>query len=289
MNNPGCLGLRMMDEAITGVEEKGVDTHAHVFTQDLNFILAGEGYVPDYDAPLGTYLNKVRKHGLTHAVLIQPSFLGTDNGFLLHAVQQHPDRLRCIIIADPSIALSELEKMKQQGAAGIRFIFFGSSKPNFGDSTWLNFLDRIAELDWIVEVYCPASLLQDAVKPLLDRRCRLLIDHYGRPDPKLRLKDPGFEFLLSLSESGRVWVDISGPYRSADGQLGEEISATYLSSLRKSFGLERILWGSDWPCVQFEPWNNFESACTFLKRVIPRSEDRQIILWNTPAKLFGFK
>lgn len=278
----------MNHDAKAGAEEKGVDTHAHVFTQDLNFIRAGEGYVPDYDAPLATYLSKLRKHGLTHSVLIQPSFLGTDNRFLLRAVQQHPDRLRCIIIADPSTPFDELNRMKERGAVGVRFIFFGSSTPDFRDRKWLEFLDRIAELDWIVEIYCPALLLQDVTRPLLDRGCRLLIDHYGRPDPQLGLKDPGFEFLLSLGESGRVWVDISGPYRSAEGQMGEEISATYLSSLRKSFGLERILWGSDWPCVQFEPWNNFESAVSFLKHVLPRTEDRQIILWNAPTGLFGF-
>lgn len=273
---------------MTGTDTKGVDTHAHIFTQDLNLIRAGEGYVPDYDAPLGTYLAKLKTHGLTHSVLIQPSFLGADNGFLLHAIEQHRNQLRCMIIADPSTPPERLDRMKEQGAAGIRFIFYGTSSPDFTAKRWGRFLDRISNLDWIVELYCPASLLPRTTKPLLDRGCRLLIDHYGRPDPRLGLKDPGFEFLLGLSETGRVWVDISGPYRNGEGGLGEEVSTTYLHSLRQSFGLERILWGSDWPCVRFEPWNSFESSWTFLNRVLPKTRDRETVLWKTPADLFGF-
>lgn len=273
---------------IVGSGESGVDTHAHIFSQDLKFIRAGEGYIPDYDAPLGTYLAKLQNHGLTHSVLIQPSFLGTDNSHLLRAAQQHRDQLRCIVITDPSASLEELRDLKNQGAVGTRVIAFGDFRPDFADRVWLDYLDRIAELDWIVEIYCPASQLRQFAEPFIDRGCRLLIDHYGRPDPQLGLLDPGFEYLLSLAQTGKIWVDISGPYRNGEGALGEEVSAAYLASLRKWFGSERILWGSDWPCVQFEPWNNFESSCAFLKRVVPNREDRAKILWETPAKLFGF-
>lgn len=270
------------------VEGKGVDTHAHVFTQQLNLIRAGEGYVPDYDASLRTYVDKLRAHGLTHSVLIQPSFLGTDNSYLLRALQENPTGFRGIVIADPSTSFQEIDRMKQQGVVGTRLIFFGPEKPDPESQVWVRFLENVAKIDWIVEVYSPASLLPSVTKILLDLGCRLLIDHYGRPNPKLGLEDPGFQHLLTIGESGRVWVDISGPYRNGEGSLGEELSVVYLSVLRESFGLERILWGSDWPCVQFEPWNNFESSCAFLAKVLPNPEDRQTVLWHSAANLFGF-
>lgn len=178
--------------------------------------------------------------------------------------------------------------MKQQGVVGIRLIFFGPARPDPEAARWAKFLEHIAKIDWLVEVYSPSSLLPTVTKPLLERGCRLLFDHYGRPDPKLGLKDPGFQYLLNLAKSGNVWLDISGPYRNGEGPVGEDLSLTYFTALHESFGLERILWGSDWPCVQFEPWHNFDSSCSFLERMLPKQEERQIVLWQTPAGLFGF-
>ena len=36
--------------------------------------------------------------------------------------------------------------------------------------------------------------------------CRVVIDHFGRPDPALGIADPGFAYLLRQADSGQVWV-----------------------------------------------------------------------------------
>jgi predicted TIM-barrel fold metal-dependent hydrolase len=51
-------------------------------------------YAPSYDAPLGDYLGQLLAHGFSHGVLVQPSFLGTDNRYLLSALQTVPGQLR---------------------------------------------------------------------------------------------------------------------------------------------------------------------------------------------------
>lgn len=261
---------------------------AHIFTQQLKLIRAGEGYVPDYDAPLDTYLEKLRKRDLSHAVLIQPSFLGTDNSFLLESISLRLDRMRAMVIVDSHTSIDDLERMKAQGAVGAHLILFGSSATDFRERAWTELLDRLASLEWIVEIYAPASVLPAVAQPVLDHGCKLLVDHYGRPDPKQAVRDPGFEYLLGLARTGKVWIDISGPYRNGDGELGEELSLQYLTALRQAYGLERILWGSDWPCVRFEPWQNFESSWAFLNRALPKQEDQRAVLWDTPRSLFGF-
>jgi hypothetical protein len=60
----------------------GIDTHAHVFERGLPLANARR-YAPGYDAPLSAYLAQLDAHGLSNGVLIQPSFLGTDNSYLL--------------------------------------------------------------------------------------------------------------------------------------------------------------------------------------------------------------
>ena len=77
----------------------GIDTHAHVFARGLT-LAEGRRYAPDYDAPVEDYLRRLDENGLSHGVLVQPSFLGTDNGFMLDALRRHPDRLRGIEAAE---------------------------------------------------------------------------------------------------------------------------------------------------------------------------------------------
>lgn len=265
----------------------GVDTHAHVFTQALTFVHAGEGYIPDYDATLETFMAKLASHGLSHAVLIQPSFLGADNDHLLRCVEKYVDRLRGIVIVDSTIPKARLLELQARGVVGVRFIEYGGAVPDWSDPAWSTLANHIAELDWVAEIYAPASALKAIADPLLRRGCKLLIDHYGRPDPNQRANDPGFKYLLSMAESGHVWVDLSGPYRNGDGELGEQYSKQYLTQLRSAFGLERLLWGSDWPCVRYEPWQNYAASWSFLTTILPDPIERTEVLWRTPAELFG--
>lgn len=51
-----------------------IDTHAHVFERGLPLADARR-YAPTYDAPLPAYLAQLDAHGVSHGVLVQPSFL----------------------------------------------------------------------------------------------------------------------------------------------------------------------------------------------------------------------
>lgn len=73
--------------------------HAHVFARDLP--LAGERrYAPHYDAPLALYLAQLDAHDIARGVLVQPSFLGADNRYLLAALSLERSRLRGIAVID---------------------------------------------------------------------------------------------------------------------------------------------------------------------------------------------
>ncbi len=87
----------------------GIDTHAHVFERGLPLANARR-YAPGYDAPLSAYLAQLDAHGLSNGVLIQPSFLGTDNSYLLAALKQAPQRLRGVAVIDPTAPALEGER-----------------------------------------------------------------------------------------------------------------------------------------------------------------------------------
>src|SRR2546427_11271202 len=77
-----------------------VDAHTHVFERDLPMV-PDRRYTPDYDATLKDLLAHLNAHRIDQAVLVQPSFLGTDNSYMLAAIAQAPDRLRGIAMVAP--------------------------------------------------------------------------------------------------------------------------------------------------------------------------------------------
>lgn len=109
----GACGPRMQGR-ITAV-----DTHAHIFRRGLK-LAEVRRYVPDYDATPDDYLRQLKLNGISHGVLVQPSFLGTDNSFLLEALQRQPECLRGIAVVQPNIARSALVDLDREGIVGIR-------------------------------------------------------------------------------------------------------------------------------------------------------------------------
>src|ERR1019366_6879976 len=79
-----------------------IDSHTPVFRQDLTMVL-GRRYTPDYDATLKDLFSHLDANGLEQAVLVQPSFLGTDNSYLLQAIAEAPRRLRGIAMVAPDV------------------------------------------------------------------------------------------------------------------------------------------------------------------------------------------
>jgi predicted TIM-barrel fold metal-dependent hydrolase len=261
-----------------------VDTHAHVFEQGLG-LAAGRRYTPDHDARLDDYLGLLDAHGVTHGVLVQPSFLGTDNTYLLRALQSRPDRLRGVAVIAPDIGQDALRRMAAAGVVGMRLNLMGLPVPPLDARPWRGLLDRINALGWHVEVHAPASRLADILPPLLAAGCDVVVDHFGRPDPLQGVADPGFAWLLRQAGSGRVWVKLSGAYRNWPparvAQAGREAAGLLLDAYTPA----RLMWGSDWPHTEHRHIS-YTPTRRWLDDWIEDPEIRRAVLADTPTRLF---
>ena len=265
----------------------GVDTHAHVFTQDMRMI-EGRRYTPTYDAVIADYLAMLDDNRLSHGVLVQISFLGTDNRYLVRTLRQEPARLRGIVVVDPGITAEELRALDAVGVVGVRLNLIGLPNPPLPSSDWQKHLRRLAELGWQVEVQAEARRLPDLLPVLLGAGVRVVVDHFGRPDQASGTGDPGFRYLLTLGKTRQVWVKLSGAYRNGLAERGERIAASAAPALLGEFGAERLLWGSDWPHTRFERPGAATASREALDRWIPAVADRRTILVDSPRRLFRF-
>ncbi|MGN8138380.1 amidohydrolase family protein [Paraburkholderia sp. 22099] len=263
-----------------------VDTHAHVFEQGLPLV-DGRRYSPGYDATLDTYLQLLDAHGIGRAVLVQPSFLGTDNRYLLQALSRDTHRLRGVAVIAPDASDESLAEMQGRGVTGIRLNLIEQAPPDLRAKSWTLLLDRLSQLSWHVELHRAARDLAPMLDRLLEAGVPVVVDHFGRPDPDQGIRDPGFEALLRYGKSGRIWVKLSAAYRCAAGDSSFVREAT--KQLLEHFGAGRLMWGSDWPHTQHERMTDYGQSLSMLMELGLDAAAIDAILCTTPQSFYGFE
>lgn len=274
-----------MPPSVTG---PAVDTHAHVFRQGLA-LADTRRHTPDYDATPAQYLGLLDAHGLSHGVLVQPSFLGTDNSHLVAALRAEPARLRGVAVVAPGIDDAALGGLAAAGVVGIRLNLIGLALPDLAAPAWRQLLERVNALGWHVEVHVQAARLADILPALLQAGCRVVVDHFGRPDPALGVADPGFQYLLRQAAGGQVWIKLSAPYRNWNGPACAASGREAARQLLDACGPERLMWGSDWPHTEHRHLASYPAATRWLDDWIDDPAQRRAVLADTPLRLFQFQ
>jgi len=262
-----------------------IDAHAHVFERSLPMV-DDRRYKPERDATLGQYLEQLDHNGFTHGVLVQPSFLGTDNSYMLEALRASRDRLRGVAVVDPAIGESELERLVAAGVVGVRLNLLGRALPDFRTAHWPKFQASLRRLRLHVEVHCQAAELPEVLPTFLDAGNVVVVDHLGRPEGPLGCDENGFQYLLSMGASGQVWVKLSAVYRLGAGDTKAFDGPRSVAKLLSALGPHRLVWGSDWPHTHFAGPMNFGAARQLLDVLVPDALVRSELLGTSPAELF---
>lgn len=238
----------------------------------------GRRYSPAADAPLADYLAELDRHGVEFGVLIQPSFLGTDNSYMLDALRMAGGRLRGVAVLAPTVSDEELARLDADGVVGIRFNMLGRTAPMRLDAAEVELAARAAQRGWQLEVQTDSRHIPGILAALVDLGAPVVFDHFGRPDSELGLWCPGFQAILAAPAN--VHVKISAPYR-----LGSVDIEPYLAELVSALGPARLLWGSDWPWTQHEQGRDYGALLAIVNRmpIAARIHDNALRLFKFAA------
>lgn len=228
-----------------------VDTHFHVF--DAGAATPSARYRPPYAADLKGWHARLAELGNLYGVVVQTSFLGTDNAALLAALQAMPGRLRGVAVVDPDVTDQELDTLHGAGVRGIRLNLYGDPDwQRIASAPWRGLFSRIAALGWHVELHTGngdgGMLLAQLDAALGDAAVPVVLDHFGRPG-SAGTSDAVFDVAAAVRARRQVWVKISAPYRLESPWDWRTLAQRW----REIVGDDRLLWGSDWP------WTNHES------------------------------
>ncbi len=236
------------------------DCHAHVFEKIA--AVPGARYVPKRPAPLDDWLENQKRHRLSGGVIVQVSFLGTNNSELCAALAKL-DRRRFagVAVVDMGIDDAELDALVAQGVRGIRWnLVRGAEIPDVASPMVQAFLAKLRYRNLHLEVHLEGPRLATNLPILLDQGINLVVDHFGLPadqDPKA---DQMVNAVKARSDRGNLYFKFSAHYRTPFDLTPH---ANALSDLLWD---NHIVWGSDWPHTQHEDVTNYSDSC---RAVVP--------------------
>jgi predicted TIM-barrel fold metal-dependent hydrolase len=265
------------------------DAHMHVFGEPARYPPAKGARYTSPGAPLDTYMHVAAALGLDRAVLVQPSYYGSDNAYLLDCLARSPGRYRGVVMAPASTPLRELRAWHQLGVRGLRLDLFKASAEGKSVEAVVSDLrascESAARLGWSVDLYVPGQLCLQITPAFGDLACPVTIAHMGYLVTAPSISESACGEFIDAARAAAVWVKLTGFYRYGEGAGRER--ARWLAQALLDAMPQRLLWGSDWPHVMSPPQDSGDLLGEFLMLCPHESTQRQILVDN-PTHLYGF-
>jgi predicted TIM-barrel fold metal-dependent hydrolase len=299
-DRPTILGAPQT-RPVTKAPPGACDCHTHVFGPAASYPFdAGRTYTPG-DASIEDLLAMHALMGIQRVVIVHPSPYGSDNRCSVDAVRQIGENARGVAVIDAATDDAALRDMHQAGIRGVRVNLqtFGNPDPDtaYAMLSWAS--RRVAELGWHVQVYTDLPLIAALSARLPGLPTPVVIDHFGRAMAADGPSQPGFDRLLALLDSGRVYIKISAPHRIS--KQPNYADAAPIARALIAANPDRLVWATDWPhpgarpgiprsIDEIEPFRGEDDGAA-LDRLAGWAGDADTlkrILVDNPARLYDF-
>lgn len=274
--------------------EGAADCHVHVFGPVERFPIAPSGYTPPDDTPVEALFAMWDRFGIARGVIVHALTAGPDNAATEDALRRFPDRLRGIALLSPDVSEARLDALTEAGFRGVRINLMrqGGRKLYSGGMTiddLIALAPRIAARGWHAQIWVNCAELAEIAPRIEPLPLDFVIDHMGRGLTENGTDFPGFQHLLRLLGTGRYWCKISGADRISSGGAPYRDAAPFQRALVDA-NPERIVWGTDWPHVNFPDGRvpTDEDLVRLFFETVTDDATRRRILVENPARLYGF-
>jgi 2-pyrone-4,6-dicarboxylate lactonase len=264
------------------------DSHCHVFGPAKVFPYAPDRTFTPVEAPVQRLMALHRFLGLERAVIVQSACYGADHSALLDALAMGGGRYRGVGLISPNTPPGYIAELHEAGVRGFRLNFLPHLGPPLDREDIRGIVRLVADLGWHADIHVRWTDIARNAKLLLWFPMPVVVDHLARLDLARGPDADGADALLSLLDTGHVWVKTSGidrvsltgpPYADAAGFAGRLVARA----------TERVLWGTDYPHPNITgPAPDDGLLVDQISVIAPRPEQRHRMLVTNPAEFFGF-
>lgn len=276
-------------------KDSTIDAHVHVWTSDTAKYPLSAGYrreemVPTSFTPEQLFAH-MRPCGVSRVVLVQMSFYGFDNSYMLDTIRTFPGVFSGIAVIDDSAGQpqNEMRRLKSLGVRGFRI--YPRNMP----------VDRWLESPGLVSMWeCGAAerlamccLVNPDALPAIDRMCEkhpetpVVIDHCGRVGMSGEIREAELAQLCNLARHKNTFVKVSAFYALGKKKSPYEDLGPMIRRLRDAFGAERLMWATDCP-YQVQGEHTYRDSIELVRSRLDflSAEDRACLLHKTAQRVF---
>ena len=232
-----------------------IDAHVHVWTDDIGKYPLKPGFTKaDMQPPVFTpedILQHAKPSAVTRIVLVQMSYYGFDNSYMLTALHRSPAVFRGIAVVDSESGHPDL-KMRRLASSGVRG--FRIYPPVQSSATWLagDGFDKMFKCG-AEHGLAMCLLVNPEDLAGVDRKCRdfpstpVIIDHMARIGKDGPIREVDVQNLCALARHSHVKVKVSAFYALGSKKPPHADLVPLIRRLYEAFGPQRLMWASDCP------------------------------------------
>lgn len=271
-----------------------IDAHVHVWTPDKGRY----PWDPHYTGPVADpvsftpeqLLTHTRPAGVARIVLIQMSFYGYDNSYMLDAMKGYPSVFAGVAVVDtraPGVR-AEMVRLKRQGVRGFRIT------PGNDPKGWLETPGMTTMWKCGAEQrLAMCGLIGPDAIPSVDRMCTkfpetpVVIDHLARIGADGNVRDADVRALCHLARHRNVHVKLSAFYALGKKQYPYTDLSKMIRRVYDSFGSQRLMWASDSP-FQVQTPHTYAGSVELVRDGLDflTKQDREWLLGKTAERVF---
>lgn len=234
-----------------------------------------------------------RPNGVDRINLIQMSFYGFDNRYMLDMISLYPGVFSGTAVIDPHQARPEreMEALAQHGVRAFRIHPRLSRRPA---ATWLRpqgYAQMFAA--GARHNLAMSCLIETDSLPELDRVCRqfpdtpVIIDHICRIGTSGTIREQDVRVLLAMAQHQRVMVKIGAFYALGRKRPPYTDLAPLIRRVVQAFGSNRCMWESDCP-FQVVGIHNYRDSINLIRQRLNflTDQDKDWLLRRTAEEFF---
>jgi len=228
----------------------------------------------------------LQKHALDGTIVVQAAPTLAESKFILELADQSPSILGVVGWID--VFAEDHKEQLAQLRQYTKFVGLRIMLQDMEDCNQLLEPQVLERISYYVEEDIPLDLLVvakqlDTVLALLEvfPTMRAVIDHIGKPNIAEAAFQPWAEQISQIAQYPNVYCKLSGMATEADhSNWSYQQFVPYIEKVLSSFGMERVMFGSDWPVCLLAA--SYDEVMEIVETALPSS-------WGAEerARLFG--
>jgi predicted TIM-barrel fold metal-dependent hydrolase len=276
-----------------------VDAHVHVWTPDTARYPLAPGYKKEDMKPASFTPEELFRHckpaGVGRVNLIQMSFYGFDNSYMLDMIAEYPDVFVGTAVINP-LGKDPARQMGELAKKGVRAFRIHPKLTTEPVERWLRpesyrkmFAAAARNNQALAALIGPDGL------PELDRMCTafpdtpVIIDHLSRIGADGVIRQEDVDRLCGMARHKRVLVKVGAFYALGKKKPPYDDLAPLIKRVVTAFGARRCMWESDCP-FQVQGEHTYQASIDLVRRHLDflSAQDKEWLLRKT-AEHFYFR